>query len=58
MRKIAATRRILADALGHFDTDDGWSMASHLALSALIALVAAFLFLITPMIPPSLGGLR
>ncbi len=27
-------------------------------LSALIALVAAFLFLITPMIPPSLGGLR
>ncbi|MEX0406440.1 YihY/virulence factor BrkB family protein [Aquibium sp. LZ166] len=44
MRKIAATRRILADALGHFDTDDGWSMASHLALSALIALFPFLIF--------------
>ena len=44
MRKIAATRRNLADALGHFDTDDGWSMASHLALSALIALFPFLIF--------------
>ena len=44
MRKVAATRRILADAIGHFDTDDGWSMASHLALSALIALFPFLIF--------------
>lgn len=44
MRKMAAARRVLADAFGHFDTDDGWSMASHLALSALIALFPFLIF--------------
>lgn len=44
MRRIAATRRVLTDAFGHFDTDDGWSMASHLALSALIALFPFLIF--------------
>ena len=40
MRKIVAMRRVLYDALGHFNTDDGWSMASHLAITALMALVS------------------
>ncbi len=44
MRNLAAARRVLADAFGHFDTDDGWSMASHLALSALIALFPFLIF--------------
>lgn len=44
MRKLVAIRRVLADALGHFDADDGWSMASHLALSALMALFPFLIF--------------
>ncbi len=44
-RRIAnATRRILFDAYGHFDSDDGWSMASHLALSAILALFPFLIF--------------
>lgn len=44
MRKIVAVRRVLADAYGHFDADDGWSMASHLAISALMALFPFLIF--------------
>lgn len=44
MRKLVAIRRVLADALGHFDADDGWSMASHLAISALMALFPFLIF--------------
>lgn len=47
MRRIAAAKRILFDALGHFDADDGWSMASHLALSALLALFPFLIFATT-----------
>lgn len=47
MRGMAAARRILADAYGHFDTDDGWSMASHLALSALLAVFPFLIFATT-----------
>lgn len=35
---------MLADALGHFDADDGWSMASHLAITALMALFPFLIF--------------
>ena len=35
---------MLADALGHFDTDDGWSMSSHLAITALMALFPFLIF--------------
>ena len=38
MRRIVALKRILYDAFGHFNYDDGWSMASHLAITALMAL--------------------
>ena len=44
MRRIVAIKRVLGDALGHFDTDDGWSMASHLAITALMALFPFLIF--------------
>ncbi|QPC85650.1 YihY family inner membrane protein [Mesorhizobium sp. NBSH29] len=47
LRKIVAIRRILSDALGHFNDDDGWSMASHLAISALMALFPFLIFATT-----------
>jgi membrane protein len=47
MRRIVAAKRILFDALGHFDSDDGWSMASHLALSALLAVFPFLIFATT-----------
>ena len=47
MRRFVAARRVLYDALGHFNTDDGWSMASHLAISALMALFPFLIFATT-----------
>jgi membrane protein len=47
MRKIVAVRRVLADMLGHFNDDDGWSMASHLAITALMALFPFLIFATT-----------
>ncbi|MDN2566487.1 YihY/virulence factor BrkB family protein [Aquibium sp. A9E412] len=44
MRILVAVRRVLRDALGHFDADDGWSMASHLAITALMALFPFLIF--------------
>jgi len=47
VRRIVATRRVLSDALGHFNADDGWAMASHLAISALMALFPFLIFATT-----------
>lgn len=47
MRKIVATRRVLFDAAGHFHDDDGWAMASHLAISSLMALFPFLIFATT-----------
>ncbi len=44
LREIVAVRRVIGDALGHFNADDGWAMASHLALSALLALFPFLIF--------------
>ncbi len=44
MRKVVAVKRVLWDALGHFNVDDGWSMASHLAITALMALFPFLIF--------------
>ncbi|UUP17135.1 YihY/virulence factor BrkB family protein [Nitratireductor thuwali] len=44
MRTIVAIRRILGDAFGHFNADDGWAMASHVAISALMALFPFLIF--------------
>lgn len=47
MRRIVALKRILYDALGHFNDDDGWSMASHLAITALMAMFPFLIFATT-----------
>ncbi len=35
---------VVSDAFGHFNWDDGWAMASHVALSALLALFPFLIF--------------
>lgn len=47
MRAWTAFRRVIWDAVGHFIDDDGWSMASHLAISALMALFPFLIFAAT-----------
>jgi membrane protein len=47
MRRLVALKRILYDAFGHFNYDDGWSMASHLAITALMALFPFLIFATT-----------
>jgi len=47
MRNLVALRRVLYDALGHFNDDDGWAMASHLAITALMALFPFLIFATT-----------
>lgn len=47
MRKVVALRRIVWDAAGHFNDDDGWAMASYLAISALMALFPFLIFATT-----------
>jgi membrane protein len=42
-QKLMIFHRVARDALGHFNGDDGWAMASHVAMSVLLA---AFPFLI------------
>jgi len=44
VRKIIAIKRVLFDMLGHFYDDDGWAMASYLAISALMALFPFLIF--------------
>ncbi|NTS32260.1 membrane protein [Phyllobacterium sp. YR620] len=45
MRKVFGfLRRVVADALGHFLTDDGWALASHVALSGILALFPFLIF--------------
>ena len=38
MRYLTLSFRIAVDAAKHFDADDGWAIASHIALSTLMAL--------------------
>lgn len=44
MRKLVALKRISTDAFGHFNADDGWAMASHVAVSAIMALFPFLIF--------------
>jgi membrane protein len=37
-------REVIFDALGHLNDDDGWAMASHVALSALMAVFPFLIF--------------
>ncbi|HHZ07348.1 MAG TPA: YihY/virulence factor BrkB family protein [Rhizobiales bacterium] len=47
MRRIVALKRVLYDAFGHFNDDDGWAMASHLAISTLMAIFPFLIFATT-----------
>jgi membrane protein len=47
MRRIVALKRVIWDAAGHFNDDDGWAMASYLAISALMALFPFLIFATT-----------
>jgi membrane protein len=47
LKFIAIGKRILSDALGHYNDDDGWAMASHVALSSLMALFPFLIFAAT-----------
>ncbi len=38
------TRIVLGNALGHLNADDGWAMASHVSLSALMAIFPFLIF--------------
>ncbi|MHA6645065.1 YihY/virulence factor BrkB family protein [Mesorhizobium sp. A623] len=47
LRNIVAFKRVVYDALGHFNNDDGWAMSSHLAITALMALFPFLIFATT-----------
>lgn len=47
LRNIVAVKRVVYDALGHFNNDDGWAMSSHLAITALMALFPFLIFATT-----------
>lgn len=47
LRSVVAVKRVLYDALGHFNNDDGWAMSSHLAITALMALFPFLIFATT-----------
>ncbi len=47
LRNIVALKRVLYDALGHFNNDDGWAMSSHLAITSLMALFPFLIFATT-----------
>ncbi|MEX0344606.1 MAG: YihY/virulence factor BrkB family protein [Rhizobiaceae bacterium] len=47
LRTIVAIKRVVYDAFGHFNDDDGWAMASHLAISSLMALFPFLIFVTT-----------
>ncbi|CAN7290067.1 YihY/virulence factor BrkB family protein [Phyllobacterium sp. LjRoot231] len=45
MRKVYVfLRRVVADTWRHFSTDDGWALASHVALSGILALFPFLIF--------------
>ena len=46
MRILTLALRIVADAFRHFNDDDGWAIASHIALSTLMA-IFPFLIVVT-----------
>ena len=46
MNKIGLSMRVLVDAFYRFNRDDGWAIASHIALSILMA-VFPFLIVVT-----------
>lgn len=47
LRYLAAVKRITWDAVGHFNSTDGWALASHVALSTLLAVFPFLIFATT-----------
>ncbi|WP_052093238.1 YihY/virulence factor BrkB family protein [Hoeflea phototrophica] len=43
-QRVKGTRSVIWDAVTHFNDDDGWAMASHVALSILMALFPFMIF--------------
>lgn len=43
-RAIVTVKRVIGDAFGHFFNDDGWAIASHVAMTALMALFPFLIF--------------
>lgn len=41
---LSAIRDVLVDAMSHFNGDDGWAMASHVAMSMILALFPFLIF--------------
>ena len=46
-RLYLSAKRVIFDALGHFDLADGWALASHVALASLLALFPFLIFATT-----------
>lgn len=44
LKTLVISKSILSDAIGHFNRVDGWAMASHVALSVLMALFPFLIF--------------
>src|SRR5712671_3814381 len=55
MRKLGYAARVAIDAYNSFVEDDGWALASHIALSALMALFP-FLIVVTSLAASFLGS--
>jgi membrane protein len=47
LKRLVALRRIAYDAFGHFNSTDGWALASHVALSTLLAIFPFLIFATT-----------
>ena len=54
-RCVRSCWRVVIDALDHFNTSDGWAIASHIALSVLLALFP-FLIVVTSLAASILGS--
>lgn len=55
MKSLRLSFRVVADAINRFLADDGWAIASHIALSALMALFP-FLIVVTSLAASFLGS--
>lgn len=47
LKLVVIARRIMRDAVGHFNETDGWAIASHVALSTLLAIFPFMIFATT-----------
>jgi membrane protein len=46
-KRFVAIKRVVSDAFGHFNATDGWALASHVALSTLLAIFPFLIFATT-----------